>query len=177
MAEHAQVGLSANGQSAEIDAGIADLIEQIWNLGCETRLSCQERPDGKAFITFPDRRDAERFLSVAARAFDAHPESLYNRICQRWCAIRPEDDVDDETRIAAAESFAAARFWSYHAATWDDKARLDSRGNPVIEDPSGRSSIKLEITVAFPASDIAELVTRCREANGLADDYAAGRPS
>lgn len=57
-ARHPQRHISAYGQSACVDAGLADLIAQLWAV-CETKSCCQDE-DGRAYVTPTRERRGRR---------------------------------------------------------------------------------------------------------------------
>ncbi len=110
---HKQVRIRANGQDAEVDEGIAPLIEAIWKCGIRTDMSCQDGAHGFVWLNFPNAKESERFLDIVAE-FDPDPNSLYGRITGRWDSteqawkygINAEDmalneDVDDDDDTVA----------------------------------------------------------------------------
>lgn len=50
----------------EVDAGIAELLEQLWFLDIDTSMSCQGDPGSTVWIEFPSSKDLVRFLETVA---------------------------------------------------------------------------------------------------------------
>lgn len=46
----------------EVDAGLKQLLEALWELGYETLYSCEDEMSGNPYILFPDLENAERFV-------------------------------------------------------------------------------------------------------------------
>jgi hypothetical protein len=60
---HDQVELSTPwGERVEVDAGIADLLADLWAIDIETDMSCED-VDGCVWLSFPSGFYAERFLT------------------------------------------------------------------------------------------------------------------
>ena len=87
MADHRQVEVynPVYDHMTEIDEGIVDLIQLLWNLGLETINSCQENTPGIMWISLPSDA-AERFLTVMASRREEELEdpssSLYCRMME-----------------------------------------------------------------------------------------------
>jgi hypothetical protein len=115
----------------DIDAGIADLIQDIWTLECETN-NCCENQDGFVVIGFTDGYSAERFTDAvaatvrpAARA-PLDVESLYNRLV-----------IDDEPEDW--RDFREARAWQFESGWPRDYAE---------------DGLAIPISIRFPQSDL-----------------------
>lgn len=133
MPEHRQVLLRAGHQTAEVDEGIAPLIEQVWLADIETTLSCEENKPGIAWIDFESPQDARRFLNIVAR-FERKSDSLYHRVLR--CDGYP---------------FPA---WTYDIHPWD----VSLIGDDDREAHLGRSDFHFSVSIRFPRSDIPVLL-------------------
>jgi hypothetical protein len=133
---HAQTHIKHGEQEADVDVGIAPLILELWRGGWETWTSCQEQPDGRAFVDFFEATEAEAFLLVASGPPSDEVESIFNRIYS-------EDEPDDWIR------FRRDRAWvlTAHACRYES------------------GEIGISIGVAFPSSDIDEVTQRLHESN------------
>jgi hypothetical protein len=79
---HRTIRLKIGEQEANIDVGIADIVEQIWLAGIATVGSCEDNePPGYCWIEFITADDAENFVEIVARSA---PRSLKYRI---WEAL------------------------------------------------------------------------------------------
>ena len=81
---HPTQTISHEGMTAEVDEMIAPLILNLWKLGINTVLSCQDNPSsyligGWIWIVFTTEQDYEKFISIAAGEPNSIPESLYRR--------------------------------------------------------------------------------------------------
>jgi hypothetical protein len=63
------------GCGIDIDAELAPLVRQLWDLAIETNACCQEARPGEASIEFPGTGDVENFLSVAPRHYQVELET------------------------------------------------------------------------------------------------------
>ncbi len=79
---HRQVTVQVGDWQAEIDEGIAPLIQEIWRAGIETFMSCQQDFHGWIWIQFADVKNAVAFLNVVAPYEEATegPDTLYSRM-------------------------------------------------------------------------------------------------
>lgn len=81
---HKQVRVRVGHREADVDEGIAELIEQLWLADIGTGLSCEENQPGIVWIAFDSPRDARRFLTIAVK-HDSGIDSLYQRaIDSEW---------------------------------------------------------------------------------------------
>jgi hypothetical protein len=133
---HPQTHIKHGTQEADVDVGIAPLILELWRGGWETWTSCQERPDGRAYVDFYDSASAEDFLTAASGRPSDDPGSIY-------CRIYFEEEPDDWIR------YRRDRIWTLTASA--------------VRYQNGE--IGIGIMVAFPHSDIDEVTQRLREAN------------
>lgn len=135
---HPTTTISHEGMTAEVDEMIAPLILNLWRLGINTDLSCQDNvPDKWVWIMFSSANDAEYFLAIAAKEFNSDPESLYNRIRQQW-------ECNSEC-------------WKYSAHPRDLNVDCFETGdNSIDEEPYEDSSPEFlfSISVRFPQSDL-----------------------
>lgn len=75
---HKQVCVRVGHREADVDEGIAELIEQLWLADIGTGLSCEENQPGIAWIDFDTPRDARRFLTIVVK-YESGADSLYKR--------------------------------------------------------------------------------------------------
>jgi hypothetical protein len=84
MESHRQVIRNRLGRETLVDEGIADLLQLLWDCGCDTYNSCQENRPEMAWIEFATTEDCARFLNFVANhpADNSIPfwETLYGRI-------------------------------------------------------------------------------------------------
>jgi hypothetical protein len=84
MTKHKQVEIyhSELNKTVEVDEGISELIELLWELDVGTRFSCQEDRPGIIWIQFSND-SAEHFLNTVSYYRDEEvgiSESLYKRM-------------------------------------------------------------------------------------------------
>lgn len=90
MTTHKQTTVTVGNMKADIDEGIAPLIEQIWKADIYTVNSCEENRPDIIWIEFLTPDDASWFLNIVAQ-YDKDIDSLYNRARNGWL---PCDDND-----------------------------------------------------------------------------------
>jgi len=61
---HKTVKMVHGGDKIAVDVKIAPLIRALWDFGIETVQSCQEIEPGTAYIGFPSRAVARKFIRV-----------------------------------------------------------------------------------------------------------------
>ncbi len=106
---HPQARIEHRDLVADVDEAIASLIMALWRAGIPTVMSCiGTRPDdadpiiqrwwdycrsddepAMVWIEFGEQDHLLAFLSIAAGAYDADPESIYNRIGGMWASEAP----------------------------------------------------------------------------------------
>jgi hypothetical protein len=148
---HPQVVVKVGDREAEIDQGIAPLIEEIWKADIDTCLSCQENFPGIMWIDFTSVHDAQRFLNIVAR-FEEGRSSLYNRIVQYWSA--PDEKTEE-------------LFWEYDALPmdWNLDESFDDDANTVAMSHPGRPFIRFSLSVRFPQCDYPVVLKRMQRYN------------
>ncbi len=156
-ATHVQVSISRNGFAADVDEGIAALLLECWEAGLETTQSCQDI-GGRVWIQFMFSDDAERFLSIAAGAFDQEAGSLYNR-------------VGGDSRAIGDAGPASA--WSYTPHVVDVAVEVDDTGRAVRAQGDG-PVMHVMLSVRFPISDYPDVLERLRVNNETPSPGFAG---
>ncbi|MBL8794813.1 MAG: hypothetical protein JNM56_12970 [Planctomycetia bacterium] len=149
--EHPQVTVTVGDRSAEVDAGVADLIEQLWLADIDTVLSCEDNPAGMVWVQFDTAVGAENFLNVVAR-YEGEPGSLYRRASDAW------QPVSDEPAWAN---------WEYDVSLSDlalDE-EVDAAGEVTRLHHPGRPDFVFAVSVRFPRSDYAVVCRRLRDYN------------
>lgn len=156
---HPQVHIALGELEADVDAGIAEFILELWRAGIETMMSCQDN-DGRVWVEFPSANDAERFLDIVAGEYDDDIYSLYNRL------VHEGEDDDWET-------FRESHAWQYACAPMDyNGALFDAQGE--LERPAeAQRFIQLHVSVRFPRYDYDEVLQRMENYN----ESKADRPS
>ena len=146
MANHKQVEVYSPIYECmiEVDEGIAELIQLIWDLGLQTNNSCQENMPGIMWVSFPSE-DAERFLTIMALRreedfeSDDPPSSMYGRIM---------DPANENS-------------WDFRVCLDDLSEVLDEESDTIYHE--GDSEIRIFVSIRFPVSDYDEVVDRLRE--------------
>jgi hypothetical protein len=141
--KHRQVHIERGNRRAVVDAELASVILELWRLGIDTGMSCQDN-QGRVLIEFPGDSDAGKFLNMLAAAGpDAADDlaSLYNRMS----GDRKPDDWD---------ASGADRAWRYDVRPV----------NWAIEDGEqiGQHMFEFPISVRYPHSDHDEVLRRLR---------------
>ena len=145
-------------RTAEVDARIAPLIEELWRADINTMLSCERHSvTGKVWISFPTSADAEAFLNAAVgggrQTRWARAEMQY--FGQYEPTAKPLGKLDEENRHHPAE-------WEFHAFVWDEA--LGTGGAP---------DFWIGIAVLFPRRDLKRVVERVRAWNAAHTAEAA----
>jgi transcriptional regulator with XRE-family HTH domain len=154
---HKQVPVQVGRLQAEVDEGIAPLIEAIWRAGIETVMSCQQNTRGCVWLCFPHACEAEKFLNLVARYEDGEDE-LYWRINPEW---------DNRGPLPR---------WEY-SVNIEDLALVNVGDEDVIEyayDPP--PAFLFSVSVRFPPQDLPVVLQRLREHSALAAGQN-GRPA
>ena len=134
---HPTVFVEVGENRAEIDSGLAPLIEQVWKAGIDTMMSCQETWDGIAWIAFDSVDDVLRFLDIVA-FYEPGADTLFNRIC---------DDLVGE--LSSPE-------WEFR---FNPMPLIDCSVEQITGAPV---SFHATIGVYFPQTDIPTLLNRLR---------------
>ena len=145
MAHHKQVEVynPKDDNMTEIDEGIVELIQLLWDLGIKTDNSCQENRPGVMWVSILGS-DVERFLTIIAskREEDLEtedpPSSIYGRI-----------------RDPAFEGS-----WDYQVCLKDSAEKYDEESYTYYE---GKSKVIMYVSIRFPVSDYGEILDRLRE--------------
>jgi hypothetical protein len=140
--KHKQVRVQVGNWCADVDEGIAPLIEQIWLANIDTALSCQENQPGIVWIFFPSPTDARRFLSIVA-LYDWDADSIYQRVL----------GTDDHS----------IPDWSFDLVVDD---LLDDQY------PLRRRRWSFSVSIRFPITDIPLLMARLKEHNARRNRWA-----
>jgi hypothetical protein len=146
---HRQVPVQVGRWQADVDEGIAPLIEEIWRAGIETVMSCQQNTFGRIWLCFLHACEAEKFLDVVARYQDGEDE-LYWRINPHWDNRGPLPQ------------------WEY-SVNVEDLALVNVGDEDVIEyayDPP--PAFLFSVSVRFPPQDLPVILERLREHNAQA---------
>lgn len=151
---HKQVPVNVGHRWAEVDEGIARLIEQIWLADIDTALSCQENQPGIVWIFFPSASGARRFLNIVAQ-YEREAESVYQRV------LRSAHDPAQDWSIDA-----------FHEDLLED------------EHNQRRQKWSFSVSIRFPKSDMPVLMARLRQHNArrnrsatvLQDSTPGGQP-
>lgn len=144
-------------EPVEVDLGVAELIAQLWALGCVTTGACQNQR-GLAYIAFEDADSAERFLKVVAlhhrpdRPDAADHEGIYERI---------SDVMDSEPDDWQA--YRKSRRWRLKAQAREYGAFTEGDDRYAHE-----TDFIVMITVIFPPEDIAAAEIALRSVNAAA---------
>jgi hypothetical protein len=138
---HQQALVTVGSNRAEVDAGIAPLIHELWTADIDTTMSCQSNPAGKVWIAM-DVHDCERFLSIAAGRRNDDEGSLYDRIVN-CMAYEPEDS------------------WEYYLE-FDD---INNMGPVGLEAPPVSAVLFGTVDVRFPHRDYPRVLNRFRAFN------------
>jgi hypothetical protein len=148
---HEQIHIKHEDFEADVDAGLAPLILEIWKAGIPTTMSCEENLPGWAWIDFLTAEDAEHFLSSVAR-YDANVYSLYNRIAQAW-----------DPPTGAVEGC-----WEY-TLTVNDMAvsQVEIEDGVIEESCNGSSVFFISVSIRFPRSDLPTLLRNMTDYNRL----------
>jgi hypothetical protein len=161
---HTQTRLSFEGEVTEVDAGIADLLQEIWAvLGMCTLFSCEDIDD-MVWIEFLSGEQAAAFVSILVQkledAADSPRDSLRNRVTGRY---QPSHNPD-----AATE-----RWWQWSARIWDiteelleEVALLHPEGAPKVTERAYKLGILMLVAVRFPITDYDEVLRSLRQHNG-----------
>ena len=122
---HKQVPLfnPINQKHINIDLNIAELILNLWQLGINTILSCEDNFD-TVWIQF-SYDDAKRFLNFLVKQRDNHPELFSNIISEE--------------------------FWKYSTNIIDRSEIYDKQKDEISRNT--RSTIDFEIGIRFPKED------------------------
>jgi hypothetical protein len=153
MADHETVYVQFGDMEADIDVGIAPLIEEVWRAGIMTGLSCQEIRPGKARIVFLTAEDAETFLNIVVGEYSHDYDSLYNRIRQAWST--GDEDKDS--------------WWDFATGADDESIEDDDLPDGSGEEWSiGPPQFKFSISIRFPVTDIPVLLERMKVHNETA---------
>lgn len=95
MPVHTQVRITHGKRSAQVDEGLAEIIEGCWRLGAYTRSSCQGEPNGRAHIQFDGSESLSKFLvAVCGRFGDPIHDRIFgpDSIPDHWAfTVRPWD--------------------------------------------------------------------------------------
>ena len=159
---HETVHVEVGDMDADIDVGIAPLIEEIWRAEIVTINSCQEAQPGVAGIVFLTAEHAEAFLDIVAGEFDDDDDSLYNRILQ----ARSADDEDQDGR------------WIFIVDLHDESLDWQERPDGTLDVRStGSPHFGFSISIGFPVMDIPVLVERMRAHNEAATTTDLGSPT
>jgi hypothetical protein len=148
---HEQIRIKHGDLEADVDAGLAPLILEIWKAGITTTMSCEENRPGWAWIDFLTAEDAEHFLSSVAR-YDANMYSLYNRIAQAW-----------DPPTGAVEGC-----WEY-TLTVNDMAvsQVEIEDGVIKESCTDPSDFLISVSIRFPRSDLPMLLRNLTAYNRL----------
>ena len=149
---HKQVLVQVDDMKAEIDAGIAPLIRELWKAGIRTFNSCQENKPGIIWIEIATVDDGIAFLNIVAHYEEEEEEHsfLYNRICHGW-------DIDDETSLP---------FWDYAVFPRDlGLYPILDDDDTVFEIHDGRTDFNMSLSIRFPTADYPVLLQRMTEHN------------
>jgi hypothetical protein len=65
---HEQVHIEHEGQSADVDQGVARVVLSLWRRGFNTVSSCEEITPGFGYIAFESEDDAWRAFKLIPRA-------------------------------------------------------------------------------------------------------------
>lgn len=122
---------------ADVDVGIAPLIESLWRHGIWTLLSCENGLNEYAWVTFASAEDLIRFLSIVSPAYDEEDDSLYQRVSGEW--VGP-----DLWQYSARITDAALETWEIPGTNFVSERH-----------PNGRPLWTLTATARFPISDLA----------------------
>jgi hypothetical protein len=140
-------------EAVDVDQGLAELIAQLWALGCLTN-GCCENQDGIVYIAFDDTDSAERFLTTVALHHrpalpaDVDDESLYARI-SGFSDTEPDD----------WQEFRKRRMWRLNAMVQEWGNLADG------PDVFTEGEFVIGITVFFPRSDLGAALEAVRAAN------------
>lgn len=144
---HKQIRVCIGDREADIDEGIAPLIEELWKADIETFNSCQENKPGIIWIQFASPEDASRSLDIVAQYEDG-VDTLYNRARIAWA---PFDDKD-----------MTAPFWEY-AILPEDMAMVeeyDENEDLIEESHMGKPCFTFSVSIRFPVADYAVILER-----------------
>jgi hypothetical protein len=151
--QHKQVLVCVGHRWADVDEGIAPLIEQIWLADIDTALSCHENQPGLVWIFFPSPGGARRFLNIVA-PYERDADSVYQRV------LRSDYDSPQAWIIDA-----------FHEDLLED------------EHHQRRQKWTFSVSIRFPKSDMPVLMARLRQHNArrnrpaiLPDDHPGGKP-
>lgn len=146
MANHKQIKVynPIDDCITEIDEGIVELVQLLWDLSFETDNSCQELEPGIMWISLLNY-DAEEFLTVIAsrREEDLETEDLSSSMYWRM-------------RDPALEGS-----WDYRVSLHDSAEVWDDESDAHIFD--GDSEITLFVSIKFPVSDYDEILERLKQ--------------
>lgn len=144
---HAAIPMEYDGDVVLIDETIAELIQEVWDAGIETMMSCEETFPGLAWIEFTTVDEAMEFLNIAV-TFDEDGDSTYRR--------------------AHTDFYGGPEFldWEFRVNLFDlnDFHTHRELGGPVCFEAS--------IGVYFPVEDIDEILIRVREFNAIRQTQA-----
>jgi hypothetical protein len=144
---HVHVG----DQSADIDQDIATLIEQIWQAGIRTAMSCQD-VQGAVWVEFETAGDLAAFLN-AAGMYERGEGTLHSRIDGRV----PGPGEPSETP------------WKYKVLVFDralhGAEEVGPEGQPGLVWHAGPPDFAVLPSVYFPRSDLPAVLERMRRHN------------
>jgi len=144
---HAAVTVRVGQRSAEIDTAIAPLIREIWKVGIDTFMSCQEDGWGKVWICFPDLVDLVRFLNIVAR-YEPGTETIYNRM---------------NPQLLCSDSKPA---WDYELHPNDSALLLSESGDEQEAAAyDGPADFFFTLSLRFPPCDLPTVLSRLRQHN------------
>jgi hypothetical protein len=147
MKAHKTVTVRVGIMEAQIDVGLAPLIEEIWKADILTLNSSEENHPGIAWIEFRSSDDASRFLDIVAGEYDDDLRGLYNRIRQEW------DDSDGP--VEGTWDFAI-----YPVDRSVDQWITDE--DMIEEEPIGPPDFDFTVSIRFPREDLELLLARMR---------------
>jgi hypothetical protein len=155
---HPQVNLAYGDEVFEVDAGIADLLHEIWLApGMCTLFSCQDI-DGLVWIEFLSGEKAAAFLKILLQTLDADPnqKALRNRIM-----------AFDEEEVRPGR-----RAWQWTARPWDlteelleDVKELHPEGSPTLVEKAYDLGVSILVAVSFPIADYEDVLGCVRAYN------------
>jgi hypothetical protein len=149
MTRHNQVHITVDDRDAEVDEGVAPVIEACWRLGIETVVSCQENRPEMMWVNFASALDASAFLEAILPKIDDSLEGLYYRAI----GLRDAEDCD---------VFRRERVWQWSTSVQDINTSDDLDENDAF--PPRRPFFWFDVSVRFPEDDYPVVLERLRRA-------------
>ena len=149
MSHHQQVTVTVGEQSAEVDARLAPLIEELWKAGMQTWQSCERHvATKKVWINFVTAADAEAFLDVVV---GGEGSTKWSR-AEYWY-FGEYEPIATPMPAAVAEPHHPEG-WEFHATAQD--LRLGTGKPPAF---------CISIAVLFPRKDLKRVIERLQAWN------------